>query len=396
MADDTETKTERGRAAIATAAQRTTGAIQEGAGRMADAGHTSSDIGRQTATTTAETVRHLGDTASETARAGSRQVAGVQQKFTQNAARDFDQSVSRIAQVLQEMAPDWRALVQLPGVGGGKLQDLAVTMSSALERVMEVNLSVAEQLFRTSGPVAMLEVQHRFAQRYLHALLEGSTAVVRAVRQSAEQTLEPLEQRMSEREQQQRRNGGEHESAERVADVMVRQVKLVSPDDNVRHVAQIMREADTGLLPVAEGDRLIGMLSDRDVAVRLVAEGRDPSQTKVRDVMTADVRYVFEDEDLEHVAENMAEQQVRRMPVMNRQKRLVGVVSLGDVAKGRQSPLAGRALGGIARQGGQHTAALSSSGRSQMVDQGNLPKDVPGSDRDRQREIAARVGGTDT
>ena len=179
-------------------------------------------------------------------------------------------------------------------------------------------------------------------------------AVVRAVRQSAEQTLEPLEQRMSEREQQQRRNGGEHETAERVADVMVRQVKLVSPDNNVRQVAQMMREADTGLLPVAEGDRLIGMLTDRDVAVRLVAEGRDPAQTKVRDVMTADVRYVFEDEDLKHVAENMAEQQVRRMPVMNRQKRLVGVVSLGDIAK-RMDRLAGRALSGIAGQGGQHS-----------------------------------------
>ena len=103
---------------------------------------------------------------------------------------------------------------------------------------------------------------------------------------------------------------------------MSREVKLVGPDDNVRQVAQIMREADTGILPVAEGDRLIGMLTDRDVTVRLVAEGRDPGQTKVRDVMTADVRYVFEDEDLEHVAENMAEQQVRRLPVMNRQKRL--------------------------------------------------------------------------
>ena len=140
---------------------------------------------------------------------------------------------------------------------------------------------------------------------------------------------------------------------------------------------------------------MIGMLTDRDVTVRLVAEGRDPGQTKVRDVMTADVRYVFEDEDLEHVAENMAQQQVRRLPVMNRQKRLVGVVSLGDMAKGRQSPLAGRALSGIARQGGQHTGASSSSGRPQ-VDQGNLPKDVPASDRDRQREIAARVGGTGT
>jgi len=297
-----------------------------------------------------------------------------------------------MAQVLHETAQDWRTLLQLPGFGGGRLQDVVVSMSNAVERVMEVNLRATEQLFRMSGPVALLELQHRFAQQYLHSLLEGSTAVVRSIRQTAEQTLQPLEQRISEREHQQQRQNGESGC---VADVMSREVKLVGPDDNVRQAAQIMREADTGILPVAEGDRLIGMLTDRDVTVRLVAEGRDPGQTKVRDVMTADIRYVFEDEDLEHVAENMAEQQVRRLPVMNRQKRLVGLVSLGDMAKGRRSPLAGRALSGIARQGGQHTGALSSSGRSQ-VDQGKLPKDVPASDHDRQREIAARVGGTGT
>jgi CBS domain-containing protein len=393
MADNTDAKPaqERGRAAIASAAQTTGGAIQEGAGHLAAAGHSASDITERTATAGAETIRHLGDTAGETVRRGSQQVAGIQQKFVHDVANDFDQGVSRVAQVLQETAHDWRALMQLPGLGDGRLQDVAVSVSKAVERVVEVNLRATEQFFRTSGPVALLELQHQFAQQYLHALLEGSTAVVRSVRQTAEQTLRPLEQHISEREQQEKRQNGE----ERVADVMSRQVKLVSPDDNVRQVAQIMRETDTGILPVAEGDRLVGMLTDRDVAVRLVAEGRDPRQTKVRDVMTADVRYVFEDEDLEHVAENMAEQQVRRLPVMNRQKRLVGVVSLGDMAKGRGSSLAGRALSGVARRGGQHTGVSSSSGRSQ-VDQGNLPKDVPASDRDRQREIAARVGGTGT
>src|SRR5690242_4580029 len=313
----------------------------------------------------------------------------MQQKFAHDVAKDFDQGVSRMAQVLQETAQDWRTLMQLPRLGGGTLQDVAVSVSNAVERVIEVNLRTTEQLFRMSGPVALLELQHRFAQQYLHALLEGSTAVVRAVHQTAEQTLQPLERRISERDQQ-HQNGEELSGC--VADVMTREVKLVGPDDNVRQVAQIMREPDTGILPVAEGDRLIGMLTDRDVTVRLVAEGRDPGQTKVREVMTADIRYVFEDEDLEHVAENMAEQRVRRLPVMNRQKRLVGVISLGDMAKGRRSPLAGRALSGIAQQGGQHTGAFSSSGRSQ-TDQGNLPKDVPASDRDRQREIAARVGG---
>ena len=191
-------------------------------------------------------------------------------------------------------------------------------------------------------------------------------------------------------------HGAYDRTSGRVADVMRRDVRIANPDDTVQQIAQVMREADTGALPVGEGDRLVGMVTDRDVAVGLVAEGRDPARTKVREVMSKEVRYVFEDEDLEHVADNMAEQQVRRLPVMNRQKRLVGIVSLGDIAKGRQSPLAGRALSGITRQGGQHTGGLSSSGRSQMIDQGNLPKDVPASDRDRQREIAARVGGTGT
>jgi CBS domain-containing protein len=354
LADNSETKTtqERSRAAITNAAQKTSGAIQEGAGQMAEAGHSGRTITEQTATAGAETIRHLGDTAGETIRRGSRQIAGMQQKFADDVAKDFDQGVSRMAQLLQETAHDWRTLMQLPGVGGGRLQDIAVSVSNAVERVVEVNLRATEQLFRTSGPIAMLELQHRFAQQYLHALLEGSTTIARAVRQTAEQTLQPLERHISEREYQQRQNG--EQRSERVADVMSRDVKLISPDDNVRQVAQVMREADTGVLPVAEGDRLVGMLTDRDVAVRLVAEGRDAAQTKVRDVMTADVRYVFEDEDLEYVAENMAEQQVRRLPVMNRQKRLVGLVSVGDIAK-RKQPEAGKALSGISREGGQHS-----------------------------------------
>src|SRR5262249_21523993 len=164
-----------------------------------------------------------------------------------NTAQEFDQSISRIARLLQEMSQDWQAFAQLPGAGGGKMRDLAVTMGSALERVMDVNLRAAEHLFKMSGPTAMLELQHRFIQQYLHALLDSSPAMIRAVRQSAEQTLGPLEQHLAEREQQQRRNGGESGNSERVADVMVRDVKLVSPDDNVRQVAQIMREGDTGL-----------------------------------------------------------------------------------------------------------------------------------------------------
>jgi Phasin protein len=222
MAENTDSNAksshERGRAAIASAAQTTGGAVQEGAGHLAAAGHSTSEVTQRTATAGAERIRHVGDTAGETARRASQQLADVQQKFAQDVANDFDQGVSRMARALQETAQDWRALMQLPGVGGGRLQDVAVSVSNAVERVVEVNLRATEQLFRMSGPVAMLELQHRFAQQYLHALLDGSTSLVRAVRQTAEQTLRPLERRISEREHQQRQNG--EERSERVADVM--------------------------------------------------------------------------------------------------------------------------------------------------------------------------------
>ncbi|MBX6744684.1 MAG: CBS domain-containing protein [Acetobacteraceae bacterium] len=132
-------------------------------------------------------------------------------------------------------------------------------------------------------------------------------------------------------------------------------VRVATPEDSVQQAAKLMSEADTGVLPVREGDRLVGMVTDRDVAVRLVAEGKDPARTKVREVMSPEVRYVFEDDGLEHVAENMAEQQLRRLPVVNREKRLVGILSLGDIARQERSgDLAGRTLGGVTREGGQH------------------------------------------
>jgi CBS domain-containing protein len=134
-------------------------------------------------------------------------------------------------------------------------------------------------------------------------------------------------------------------------DVMTRDAKLTNPDDTLRHAAQMMKECDCGLLPVAEGDHLVGMITDRDIAVRCIAEGKGPD-TKVREAMTQEVKYCFEDEDCEHVAQNMAEIQVRRLPVMNRDKRLVGIVSLADLA--RKEPETAMALHGITQPGGQH------------------------------------------
>jgi CBS domain-containing protein len=354
--------------------------MHEGTARMSEAGRAGSETVQRSGAATAETLRHLGDAAGETARRGTQRMAGAQDKLAQDAARCFEQSVSRTAQVAQDLARDWGTIMQLPKLGSGSLQDLSVSLGNMVERVIQTNLHTTQELFRSAGPMAMAELQQRFIRDYLDALLQGSTAVIRTVGQSAEQTLGPLEQRMTNRQQWQSEDGAH----DRVADVMEREVKLANPDDNVQQAARMMREADVGVLPVGEGDRLVGMVSDRDIAMGLAAEGRDPARTKVRDVMSPDVRYVYEDEDLEHVAENMAEQQVRRLPVMNRDKRLIGIVSLGDIATGPRSHLAGKALRGVAQEGGQHTGNFK-SGR-------NLPKDVPASDRDRQREIAANAG----
>ncbi len=112
---------------------------------------------------------------------------------------------------------------------------------------------------------------------------------------------------------------------------MTRFAVLVNPDDTLRGAAALMKKIDAGLLPVAENDKLVGMLTDRDIAIRGVAEGKGPD-AKVRDAMSAEVKYCFEDEDVAHVAENIAELQVGRLPVMTRDKRLVGIVSLADLA----------------------------------------------------------------
>ncbi len=138
----------------------------------------------------------------------------------------------------------------------------------------------------------------------------------------------------------------------RVADVMTKNVHVVNPDDTVAAVARHMADNDIGFLPVGDHDRLVGMITDRDIVVRCVADGRDGS-TRVSDVMTTDVKYCFDDEELSDVAHNMGDQQVRRLPVVNRAKRLVGVVSLADAARSDPS-VAGVGLQGVTEPGGAH------------------------------------------
>jgi CBS domain-containing protein len=115
-------------------------------------------------------------------------------------------------------------------------------------------------------------------------------------------------------------------------EVMTTDVKTIGPRSTIREAAEQMAHLDIGAIPIAEGNRLLGMVTDRDITVRATAEGRDPNSTRVSDVMTSDVVYCYDDDTTEEAALKMRQLQIRRIPVVDRDKHLVGVLSLGDLA----------------------------------------------------------------
>src|SRR5512146_521254 len=134
-------------------------------------------------------------------------------------------------------------------------------------------------------------------------------------------------------------------------ELMTRDVKVIPPDTSIREAAKMMRDGNFGMMPVEENDRMIGTISDRDIAIRAVAEGMDCT-TKVRDVMSKGISWAFEDETVEEAVAIMSEHQVRRLPGVNRAKRLVGIVSLGDLAS--EMKPAAQALSEISRPISHH------------------------------------------
>jgi CBS domain-containing protein len=147
-------------------------------------------------------------------------------------------------------------------------------------------------------------------------------------------------------------------------EIMTPAVEVVSPEASIREAAEKMRHLDIGPLPVCDGDRLVGMLTDRDITVRAVADGRDPVTTLVGEVMTPDIVYGFDDQDVQDATRLMEQYQIRRLPVLNRNKRLVGIVSLGDLAvhPGNQ-PLASEVLEQVSEPGKAGRKETRNTGR---------------------------------
>ena len=138
----------------------------------------------------------------------------------------------------------------------------------------------------------------------------------------------------------------------KVNEIITHDPQVIHPETALIEAAQKMKSLDIGMLPVCDGDRLVGVITDRDITVRGVAQGYDPKTARVQEVMTPEVIYCFDDEDVKEAAKKMEEKQVRRLPVLNREKRLVGIVSLGDLAvRTGKEKLAGEVLERVSKPG---------------------------------------------
>ena len=138
----------------------------------------------------------------------------------------------------------------------------------------------------------------------------------------------------------------------KVSEIMSHDVQIANPQQSVAEVARIMADKEIGFMPVGENDQLVGTITDRDIVVRAVADGMG-GDAMVREVMTRDIKYCFEDEDVDDLTRNMGDVKVRRMPVVNRDKRITGVVSIGDAALAEREA-AGAGLKKVAEPGGPH------------------------------------------
>lgn len=176
----------------------------------------------------------------------------------------------------------------------------------------------------------------------------------------------------------------------RVADLMTREVRVISPERSIREAARLMDDLNVGVLPVCDGRRLVGMVTDRDITVRATAAGLPPDDTQVREVMSHDVRWCFADASAEDVARTMSEMQIRRLPVVDRERRLVGIVALGDLAADR-APGADEALRRISTPAAPDRSATPSRARADRT----LNRRPSPLTEDERRELERRMSRPD-
>lgn len=136
----------------------------------------------------------------------------------------------------------------------------------------------------------------------------------------------------------------------KISEIMTKEPNYIGPNETLQEAARRLRDLDVGMLPVGDGIKLKGMLTDRDITVRVIAEGIDPKTVRISDVMTPEVLYAYEDQDVEEAAKMMEDQQVRRLIILNREKDMVGIVALADIAtRATDSEVESEALEGVSK-----------------------------------------------
>jgi CBS domain-containing protein len=292
-----------------------------------------------------------------------------QQSAVRSAAEQMEKAGHQAGQMIHERIEDMQTVMRWPTVSSEALPDYLNGIAGTANHVMRGYVRALQDLYHLAGPAAYVEVQQRFAGECFDAFVKGGMALARTTQEAMNKQFSQLEHRVARRQQSHdgQSNGHQaHRDGGRVTDIMRKSVPTAAPDDTVQHAARIMREADIGALPVGEGDRLVGMVTDRDVTLRLVAAGKDAAQTKVREVMTSDPHYAFEDDELDHVVDDMAEHNLQRLPIVSRDKRLVGIVSIRDLARGGQGHHLGHVMGGQSHgsqsRGGQNHGGQNHGG----------------------------------
>jgi hypothetical protein len=196
------------------AAQATASATERGTEAAEQSGRAAAETLRQSAHTTAEAGRRISESGAETLRRSTEAIAGSQRQMAEEAAGRLQEVSRTMAETARGTAEDVRALMSLPTVADRGLHDLHHSFSGLVEGVVQANLRATEELVRLTSPTAFLELQQRFVRDYMNALMEGSAAIVRAVRQTTDQTLPPLEQHLRQRRQSAQNTGAYHPAAE--------------------------------------------------------------------------------------------------------------------------------------------------------------------------------------
>lgn len=182
----------------------------------------------------------------------------------------------------------------------------------------------------------------------------------------------------------------------KVHQIMTNRPRSVAPENTLVEAAGLMRELDVGALPVWDNNELAGMVTDRDLVVRGIADGRDPSASTVSEVMSGGVEFVFGDQEVEEAVRVMEQRQIRRLPVLDRGKRLIGIVSLGDIATSSNPAFSGLALRDVSEPRNQSTRQRRLSRESEPIRMPMVPGARRGPSRSRGANAATRAKGSKT